>query len=365
MPFNSDAVRPEEKRIILATTDMNQTFPLKYTWAWDNYLQMMDNHWTPREIAVGPDVEDWKTDSLTPSERNIFLRVLAQLTTFDIQRGRDISESLMSHIDAPEIKQALIKQADQEALHTWSYQYIIENLGLDPDLVYNLYRTESQLFNRVMHAQFFSNTVAEIDRLELAGKEGKIKLLEGMVFWYLGFEGVWFYTDLAGPIQSLARRGKMRGAAEQFQYILRDEDLHVTFGVNLIKDFIKENSEVWDNNMESSIYSIMEEVLKLEEKFVQYVIEEPVLGYSVDDHMLLAKYFANNRLVSIGLEPIYPVHSCPLPWVEEMLLFRKEKNFFETRVTEYRTGGALLFGREQTDIDNITNWLDQGKQPLS
>ena len=30
-----------------------------------------------------------------------------------------------------------------------------------------------------------------------------------------------------------------------------------------------------------------------------------------------------------------------LPWLDEQANLRKEKNFFETRVTEYQTGGAL------------------------
>ena len=118
---------------LLGNTDSLQLFPLTYPWAWEMYLENMDNHWTPREIPVANDVALWRSDTLSAEERHLFLSIMAQLTTFDVQRGDETAESLQGIIDPPEIKHYLKRLADEEALHTWAYQFIIENMGLDPE----------------------------------------------------------------------------------------------------------------------------------------------------------------------------------------------------------------------------------------
>jgi len=37
----------------------------------------------------------------------------------------------------------------------------------------------------------------------------------------------------------------------------------------------------------------------------------------------------------------YSAGENPFPWMSEIMDLNKEKNFFETRVTEYQTGGTL------------------------
>ena len=134
---------------LLGSTDSLQLFPLSYPWAWDMYLENMDNHWTPREISVAQDVALWRSDSLSEAERHLFLSVMAQLTTFDVQRGDETAESLQGIIDPPEIKHYLKRLADEEALHTWAYQFIIENMGLDPEDIYSRYARVPQMKARV------------------------------------------------------------------------------------------------------------------------------------------------------------------------------------------------------------------------
>ena len=41
----------------------------------------------------------------------------------------------------------------------------------------------------------------------------------------------------------------MTGTSEQFQYILRDESMHVNFGIDVINQIKIENPHLWDEEM--------------------------------------------------------------------------------------------------------------------
>lgn len=350
------AVSADDKRIFTGEDNIFQLFPLRYKWAWDSYLAMMDNHWTPREIPVAKDVELYRSKySMDDPIKHLFDGVMAQLTTFDIQRGMDIAENLMYKVKAPEIKQALLQQAAQEALHTWSYQYCIENLGMDEGIIYNMYRTIPQMRSRVEYARWMGEKVdfGVIEPLiedEPVGY-GLEDVIEGIAFWYLGFEGVWFVASLSGPIQGLARHGLFKATAEQFQYILRDETLHVNFGVDLLLSIKQEHPKHWEESKDK-IYSMIEDVVKLEDGYIDYLIPSPMLHYNAVDHKAYTRYLADRRLQSIGLDPIFGVKDNPMFWIDQMTgALKKEKNFFETRVTEYRGGGALNWDDDSKDDD--------------
>lgn len=212
--------------------------------------------------------------------------------------------------------------------NTRSYRYIIENFSLDLE-IYKRWETVPALRNRIEYGQDLS------DRMD-----NPSDILLALIFWFQIFEGVWFTMSLLGPIQSLARRGLMRGAAEQFQYIMRDEFQHIRFGTALANEFIRQYPEAWNNTTRNSIRAMFFECLELEEEYMKYCLPEPILGYRAEDHILTARHYADRRLNAIGIESIYRAPNV-MPWIDEMLLTRKEKNFFESRVTEYQTGGAL------------------------
>jgi ribonucleoside-diphosphate reductase beta chain len=354
--MNQSHATADDKQLILGQSDILQLFPLKYRWAWEHYLDSNQNHWTPLDIPVGPDVAQWKDENLPTAYRHRFETVMAQLTTFDIQRAIDIAESLTNLITAPEVKTFLYRQAEEETRHTWSYQYCIENMGIDEHYIYNLYRTVPELNARVQYAQEFSNLAEAITPEVLNTLNGKKSFLFILVFWYLGFEGIWFYLNLAGPVQSLARQGYFSATAEQFQYILRDENTHIQFGIDLIREFCHEYPEIWDAHTIGAIKDIMRHVVELEFDFIKYVLKEPAIDYNVHDHIEMAYWLVNRRLQSIGIyEKMYPDAKCTMPWMSEMIELKKEKNFFETRVTEYRV--ASLNKDEITGVSDIESVL--------
>jgi len=331
---------------LLGNTDSLQLFPLAYPWAWDMYLENMDNHWTPREIPVAPDVALWRSEKLSDAERHLFLSVMAQLTTFDVQRGDETAETLQGIMDPPEIKHYLKRLADEEALHTWSYQFIIENMGLDPEDIYTRYARIPEMRARVDLANELSARVKRVWAKRILNPNAvltthdKQEILFAMIFWFLCFEGVWFVMGLSGPIQNMARNGKFIGAAEQFQYILRDEFQHIRFGTHLVRAYIEQYPECMTESFIQAIGRLFQETIRLETDYIHYCLPAPMIGYNAEDHVETAKWYANQRLASLGLGPAYQAEH-RFPWMSEQVSIRKEKNFFETRPTEYRTGGAL------------------------
>lgn len=177
--------------------------------------------------------------------------------------------------------------------------------------------------------------------------EDKQLILRSLIFWFMIFEAIWFMLNLKGPVQQLARLGSFKGAAEQFQYIARDEEQHVRFGHKLVWAFMAENPECWTKAFKEEVLSMFYDCIELEADYAQYFLSAgSIIGYRLDDHIETAKFFAGVQCQKLGIPNPYPAASHRFPWMSEQIELKKEKNFFETRVTDYKTGGALDWGDE-------------------
>ncbi len=336
---------------LLGPCDSYQLEPFAYEWAWLMARQQENNSWVPDEIAVSSDVADYKNPALDPRHKHLFESVMAQLTTFDILRGDEIAECLQPIFQPAEIKHFLKRMAWDEALHTRSYRYVIENLGI-PLEIYTRYKTVPEFNARVQMCEEISTPLLKIlsrvyddqTYLHTLRPHQQQDILRSMIFYFLIFEGVWFWISLMGPIQQLSRLGVFKGAAEQFSYIARDEQQHVGFGVQLIREFMDQHPECLTKEFLAQIYKDVDQALDLESDYARHCFKDgPILGYSAFDHVITAGYFANLRLGSIGLAAPFPEAYHAFPWMSEAMELKKEKNFFETRVTEYQAGASLSF----------------------
>ena len=349
---------------LLGPCDSYQLEPFAYEWAWTMARAQENNNWAPEEIAVAPDVADYRDPALDPKHKHLFESVMAQLTTFDIERGDDAAETFLAVFQPAEIRHFFKRLVWDEALHTRSYRYVIENLGI-PLSIYDRWQTVPAMRNRVEMAQELSAPVLEALGTALAmgwsiaeafmdDLENKQALLRSLVFWFLLFEGVWFWVSLLGPVQQLARLGRFKGGAEQFAYIARDESQHIGFGQALIREYLAQYPEALTEELKAVIVADTHRAINLERDYIAYCLRDgPILGYAVNDHVATAKYFANMRLGAVGLPQPFDDAYHAFPWMAEQMEIRKEKNFFETRVTEYQSGGALAFdddpGPDQAD----------------
>ena len=328
-------VRAEDKRVINGSTDINQLAPFKYPWAWEFFLNANRNHWTPLDINMSRDVHDYQ-HRLTLEEKHVYENVLSYLTTSDILAMRNIGLAVMEKMTAPELQIYQARQVFEEALHTWTYQHCIESIGLDQGEIYNRYRVVPEINQKIQMANQKINSVLRTD-IDLTNKDDLEEFVMSYQFFSGVFEGCWFYNGFS-PIFALQRRGLMTGTAEQLQYIMRDEVLHCAFGIRTVNQIILENNVKQDPK---AISDMWQEAEAAESQYANYILRDPILGYTAEDHIEQFRYIANRRAQQMKQQQPFPGAENKLGWLDEQANLRKEKNFFETRVTEYQTGGAL------------------------
>ena len=330
----------DDKKIINCRADLNQLVPFKYRWAWQKYLDACANHWMPQEINMNADIALWKSaDGLTEDERIIIKRNLGFFSTADSLVANNLVLAVYRHITNPECRQYLLRQAFEEALHTHAYQYVVESLGMDEGEVFNMYRELPAVARKAEWALPFTQSLGD-PTFCTGTPEADQRLLRDLIAFYVIFEGIFFYVGFT-QILSMGRRNKMTGTAEQFQYILRDESMHMNFGIDVINQIKIENPHLWTAGFQDEIIRLITDAVEIEIQYAHDTMARGVLGLNANMFEDYLKYIANRRCNQIGLAEQYPGAQNPFPWMSEILDLKKEKNFFETRVTEYQTGGAL------------------------
>ena len=333
-------IRVDDKRIINCRADLNQLVPFKYTWAWKKYLMACNNHWMPQEINMSADITLWKSENgLSEEERRVVKRNLGFFSTADSLVANNLVLAVYRHITNPECRQYLLRQAFEEALHTHAYQYCIESLGLDEAEIFNMYRELPSVARKAEWALPYTQSLGDPD-FKTGTHEANQRLLRDLVAFYVVFEGIFFYVGFA-QILSMGRRNKMTGVAEQFQYILRDESMHMNFGIDVINQIKFENPQLWDEEFKQQLTELILDGVEHEKRYAEDTMPHGMLGMNTDLFKKYVDFIANRRLAQIGLPEQFPGATNPFSWMSEILDLKKEKNFFETRVTEYQTGGAL------------------------
>ncbi|MBY0265041.1 MAG: ribonucleotide-diphosphate reductase subunit beta [Burkholderiales bacterium] len=336
----SRRVNVADKRVINGSTDVNQLVPFKYKWAWDKYLSACANHWMPQEIQMSRDIALWKDpNGLTEDERRIVKRNLGFFVTADSLAANNIVLGTYRHITAPECRQYLLRQAFEEAIHTHAYQYIVESLGLNEAEIFNAYHEVSSIRAKDEFLIPFIDVLTN-PNFKTGTPENDQKLLKSLIVFACLMEGLFFYVGFA-QILALGRQNKMTGAAEQYQYILRDESMHCNFGIDLINTIKMENPHLWTSEFREELKELFHKGVELEYKYAEDTMPRGVLGLNAAMFKEYLRFIANRRAQQIGLDVLFEGATNPFPWMAEMIDLKKERNFFETRVIEYQTGGAL------------------------
>lgn len=335
--MNNTRVNVKEKRLVNCEhVDVNQIMPLKYRWAWEHYRNGLANHWIPDEVPMQADIQLWKSDKLTDDERTVIKRTLGFFATAESLVANNLTLAIFKYVTNAECRQYLLRQAFEEAVHTHTFLYVVESLGLDEGEIFNMYHEipavarkdefEMQYTRSLYDAEFSTETIA-----------GLQQFIENLVAFYIIMEGIFFYSGFAMML-SFHRRNMMTGIGTQFQYILRDETIHLNFGIDLINGIKAENPTVWTNEFQQKLISMIREGVELEIAFAEDCLPRGVLGLNAGLFRNYVQYIADRRLERIGLVPQYSSPN-PFPWMSETIDLTKEKNFFETRVTEYQSGG--------------------------
>lgn len=322
-----------------SAVDPNKILPMRYLWARHHYKDGVANNWTPEEISMQKDIEQWKSPTvLSATERRLILWNLGFFSTAESLTANNIVLTVYKHVTNPECRQYLLRQAYEEAVHTDTFIYCCDSLGLDPDEIYGMYekiptiREKDEfvvnLTRSILDPNFTTDSAANIQRF-----------VHDLIGFYVIMEGIFFYAGFAMML-ALKRQNKMVGIGEQFEYIMRDESLHLAFGCDLINTIKAENPEIWTEQFQQEIVELVKQSVILEKKYAFDACPEGVLGINAEQFSDYVEYIADRRLERIDLPKVYGRKN-PFPWMSQATDLVKEKNFFETRVTEYQTAGSL------------------------
>ena len=338
----TDRTANDRKRLInCETVDVNQLMPMKYQWAWEHYLNGCANHWMPTEVPMGADIATWKGNGLSDDERLVIMRNLGFFSTAESLVANNLTLAIFRQVTNAECRQYLLRQAFEEAIHTHTFHYIVESLGLDEREIFGMYQDIPAIRAKDELEMELTSALLDPD-FSTATEEGTRKFLENLVGFYVIMEGIFFYAGFAMML-SFHRQNRMTGIGEQFQYILRDETVHLNFGIDLINGIVAENPGVWTQDFRDHLVGRIRHAVELEADYARSCLPNGVMGLNSSLFEEYVRYVADRRLERIGLPRQYMARN-PFPWMSETIDLGKEKNFFESRVTDYRRGASLDWG---------------------
>lgn len=319
-------------------TDPNKILPMKYLWARQHYKTGVANNWVPEEISMQKDVEQWKFDYLGEEEKKLILWNLGFFSTAESLTANNIVLAVYSHVTNPECRQYLLRQAFEEAIHTDTFIYCCDSLGLDPEEVYNMYKTVPSIKEKDDFVIELTKSIFD-PNFKTDGTRNIQRFLHDLIGFYVIMEGIYFYAGFAMML-ALKRQNKMIGIGEQFEFIMRDESVHLAFGCDLINTIKAENPEVWTPEFQKEVISLIRTGVDFEKRYAYEACPKGIVGINSKQFADYVEYIADRRLERIGLQKQYNKDN-PFPWMSQSTDLSKEKNFFETRVTEYQTAGSL------------------------
>jgi len=325
------------KRVINGRNTMFfNILPLKYQWAYELYKTMKHNHWEPEEIQMQKDCEQWRDPDITEIERWIIKMAIGYFSAAEGIVGDNIQHVVRELITAPELKLVLGRHAHEENIHADSLVYMISSLGINPHECEAMFEDVATIKNKTDFV--VSNSRSLRRDLDLTLPENKRALAKNIFLFGQCMEGTQFY-GLFGMVLALYRQNKFPGIGQMFSYTLRDESNHIEVFRYLLMDLVDENPEIWTQDFREDLRETMREAVKLEKAFICDCLPVAAVGLTLEEFLTYIDYIGDRRLQGVGLEPLNDTIQNPLPWLSEMMDMKKETNFFEGRVTEYRRGG--------------------------
>ena len=298
--------------------------PFYYSWAVDLTVRHEKAHWIEDEIDLGEDVSDWKTNKVTPVEKDYITNILRLFTQSDVAVGQNYYDQFIPKFKNNEIRNMLGSFANREGVHQRAYALLNDTLGL-PDSEYHAFLEYKEMTDKIEFMQKADTTT----------QRGLALALAKSVF----NEGVALFASFV-MLLNFQRVGKMKGMGKVVEWSIRDESMHVEGNSKLFKAFVAEHPKLVDNEFKKEIYVMAKNVVKLEDKFIQlaYAMGE-IEGLTMEEVKTYIRYITDRRLLQLGLKTNFKVKNNPLPWLEWILNGADHTNFFENRVTEYEVAG--------------------------
>jgi len=314
------------KKAKLKLTDERNYFkPFSYPWAFDDWLKHEQSHWLHTEVPMLEDVKDWK-NKMTESEKHFLTNIFRFFTQGDIDVAGGYVNNYLPHFPQPEIRMMLTGFAAREALHIAAYSHLIETLGM-PESTYNEFLEYQEMKDKHDYL------------LDISTQGGNKQTTAAHIAAFSAFtEGMQLFSSFI-MLLNFPRHGKMRGMGQIITWSIVDETQHAESMIKLFRTYVEENKEIWNDELKSTIYTIAEKMVELEDRFIDLAFGVSEMeNLSSSDVKSYIRYIADRRLISLGLRGIFKVKKNPLVWVESMINAPIHGNFFENKVTDYAKG---------------------------
>ena len=307
--------------------ERNTFKPFNYPWAYDAWLKHEQSHWLHTEVPMAEDVKDWKK-KLTEEEKKFLTHIFRFFTQGDIDVAGGYVKNYLPYFPQPEVRMMLLGFAAREALHVAAYSHLIETLGL-PETTYNEFLAYAEMKEKHDYV------------LDISSKNGTKESTATHIAVFSAFtEGMQLFSSFI-MLLNFPRHGKMKGMGQIVTWSIVDETQHTESMIKLFKEYIRENPEIWNDELKSKLYTIAERMVELEDKFIDLAFSMgDMADLNASDVKQYIRYIADRRLIALGLKGIMKVKKNPLPWVEEMINAPIHGNFFENRVTDYAKGAT-------------------------
>ncbi len=304
--------------------------PLKYKWAYDLYTQAVRNTWFPHEIALGEDLADWR--NMTEDERHAVKFLMAFFNPAELIVNRSLALGVYPYIKSPECHLYLAKQMFEEANHCVSFEYVLETFPFDRDTVFQIHTETPSMIAKEDYIKRYLVRMTE-QTLDIETPEGKKDFVRNLVATNIVMEGIWFYSGFMVAL-SFRQRNQLRNFGSMINWVIRDESLHLQFGINLIHTVLEENPELLTQEFADEIRNIIIEGVDLEVNYNRDLFPKGILGLNADYVNQYVKYVTDRRLEELGLPKHYNV-SNPAKWMTTATDVYELVNFFEAQNTNY------------------------------
>lgn len=314
---------------------VNQILPHVHKWAWDLYLTGKNNNWNPQEIPMSRDIQNWNSGILSDAEKLVIKRNLGFFAGSESLVGNNLV-TLYQYITDPECRQYMSRQIWEECLHNDTIVYCCDSLNLDIDEVYEAYNNIPSIKAK---DDFLMSVTADINgNFDSSTLEGKRRITKAAFLYWIVCEGTFFFSGFA---MLLSMKAKIPGIGQQIEYTLRDESNHIKFGTELINIIKQQNPGLWTQEFEEDLVSIMKQAVQLEIDYAADVLPKGILGLNKDMFVKYMQFIGNRRLEGIGVSYRFESDVQPFDFLSEVQDIPKCNNFFESRVTDYQSAGAL------------------------
>jgi len=315
--------------------------PVNYKWAYDLYNQAVANTWFPNEIQLGQDLSDWK--KMSEEERHAVTFLMSYFNPNELLVNKALAFGVYPYVNAAECHLYLAKQMWEEANHCMSFEYVLETFPIDRDEAYAAHvETPSMARKEEFETKFIKRMTEET--LDITTTDGKKDFIRNLIAYNIILEGIWFYSGFMVAL-SFRQRNLLRNFASLIDWVVRDESLHLKFGINLILTVLEENEDLQTEEFAAEIKQMILDGVEMEEAYNRDLLPNGILGLNADYINQYVKYLADRRLEELGFEPHYKV-SNPAKWMAGANDTLQLVNFFEATNTSYEVNAGTQKSEE-------------------